>query len=115
MLSPEQVAWVRGHHERWDGRGYPDGLAGEQIADGAQILIVADAFDAMSADRPYRRGLPLEAAYQEVLNGAGGQFPPLVVEAMTAILATGRLAAILEAAAAAAPEPPSGGTDRAAR
>ena len=116
MLSPEQVAWVRGHHERWDGRGYPDGLAGEQIADGAQILIVADAFDAMSADRPYRRGLPLEAAYQQVLDGAGGQFPPVVVEAMTATMATGRLAAILEAAAAASPEPPAGGdTDRAAR
>ncbi|MFN8122269.1 MAG: diguanylate cyclase [Thermoleophilia bacterium] len=99
MLSPEQVAWVRGHHERWDGGGYPDGIAAEQIPDGAQVLIVADAFDAMSADRPYRRGLPLEAAYREVMDGAGSQFPPSVVEAMTAIMESGRLAAILEAAA----------------
>jgi diguanylate cyclase (GGDEF)-like protein/putative nucleotidyltransferase with HDIG domain len=99
MLSPEQVAWVRGHHERWDGGGYPDGLAGDQISDGAQVLIVADAFDAMSADRPYRRGLPMDAAHREVVDGAGGQFPPAVVEAMSAIVASGRLAAILEAAA----------------
>jgi len=111
VLSTEQVAWVRGHHERWDGHGYPDGLAGEQISDGAQVLIVADAFDAMSADRPYRRGLPLDAAYQEVVDGRGTQFPPAVVEAMTTLMRSGRLAAILEAAATAAgPDDDAAGT-----
>ncbi|MCC6830399.1 MAG: diguanylate cyclase [Thermoleophilia bacterium] len=103
MLSAEQVAWVRGHHERWDGGGYPDGIAGEQISDGAQVLIVADAFDAMSADRPYRRGLPLPDAYREVLDGSGSQFTPAVVTAMTAVMDSGRVAAILEAAATTQP------------
>ena len=55
----EQVAWVRGHHERWDGRGYPDGLAAEAIPEGARILTLADAWDVMTSDRPY--GVPLRA------------------------------------------------------
>ena len=52
VLSPEQVRWIRGHHERFDGAGYPDGLAGDDIPDGARLLALADAWDAMTSDRP---------------------------------------------------------------
>lgn len=64
------------HHERWDGRGYPQGLAGEDICFEARILAVADAFDAMTSHRVYRRALSLEQALAEVERGAGGQFAP---------------------------------------
>src|SRR5207247_2206506 len=57
---------VRHHHERWDGKGYPDGLAGEDIALVARIVAVADAYDAMTSDRPYRKGMPAYAAFAEV-------------------------------------------------
>jgi len=73
---------VRSHHERYDGRGYPDGLAGEEIPLAARILSVADTLDAMTSDRPYRRGLPLDDALAEIEAGAGGQFCPRVVEAL---------------------------------
>ncbi|MFN8111404.1 MAG: diguanylate cyclase [Thermoleophilia bacterium] len=112
VLQPDQVQWVRSHHERWDGRGYPDGLPAHDIPDGAQVLIVADAFDAMTADRPYRRGLHMDAAYAEVLRGSGSQFPPAVVEAMITLHGTGRLTAIMETAAALPsghPAPPANG------
>jgi HD-GYP domain-containing protein (c-di-GMP phosphodiesterase class II)/pSer/pThr/pTyr-binding forkhead associated (FHA) protein len=65
---------VRNHHERWDGKGYPDGLAGEAIPYLARVLAVADTFDAMTTDRPYREGLPLEEALVEIAQGAGVQF-----------------------------------------
>ncbi len=72
---------VRGHHERWDGRGYPDGLAGEAIPLGARIVAVADAFDAMTTDRPYRKALPLTEAWEILWDGAGTQWDEAVVEA----------------------------------
>jgi diguanylate cyclase (GGDEF)-like protein len=72
----DTLAGVRSHHERWDGRGYPDGLAGEQIPLDARILALADTFDAMTSDRPYRRGLPVEIALQEIVRNAGAQFDP---------------------------------------
>jgi putative two-component system response regulator len=72
---------VRYHHERWDGNGYPDGLKGEEIPLGARIVAVADSFDAMSIDRPYRNGRGLEEAYQEILRCSGTQFDPQVVKA----------------------------------
>jgi HD-GYP domain-containing protein (c-di-GMP phosphodiesterase class II) len=75
------LAIVRHHHERWDGRGYPDGLAGEQIPFGARVLAVADAFDAMTSDRPYRRALSVERALTEIEAGRGAQFDPAVVDA----------------------------------
>lgn len=68
------------HHERWDGRGYPFGLKGEEIPLGARIISVADAFSAMIQERPYRKPLPLEEAYEEIVRGAGSQFDPLIVE-----------------------------------
>jgi diguanylate cyclase (GGDEF)-like protein len=72
----DTLAGVRSHHERWDGRGYPDGLSGEQIPLDARILALADTFDAMTSDRPYRRGLPVEVALQEIVRNAGTQFDP---------------------------------------
>jgi diguanylate cyclase (GGDEF)-like protein len=73
--------WVRGHHERVDGRGYPLGLRGEEVPLEARILAVADAYEAMIADRPYRAGLPGAQAREELRRCAGGQFDPTVVTA----------------------------------
>ncbi len=67
---------VRGHHERWDGRGYPNGLRHDRIPIGARIVALVDAFDAMTHDRPYRRGRPVEAALAELAREAGRQFDP---------------------------------------
>jgi HD-GYP domain-containing protein (c-di-GMP phosphodiesterase class II) len=72
---------VRFSHERWDGSGYPDGLAGEQIPLGARIIAVCDAFDAMVSDRPYRGGRSAAEALAELRANAGTQFDPAVVEA----------------------------------
>ncbi len=69
------------HHERWDGLGYPDGLKGEAIPLMARIMAVADSFDAMTSDRPYRKAMAVEAALAELQTGAGTQFDPRVVEA----------------------------------
>jgi HD-GYP domain-containing protein (c-di-GMP phosphodiesterase class II) len=80
------VEVIRCHHERWDGRGYPTGLAGDAIPAGARVFSVADAFDAMTSDRPYRKAIPFDQACQEVADGAGSQFDPMVVDAFTAIL-----------------------------
>jgi ribonuclease P protein subunit RPR2 len=67
---------VRHHHERWDGHGYPDGLAAEQIPAAARLFTIADVIDAMTSIRPYRRPVSFEAAIEEVLLGAGKQFDP---------------------------------------
>ncbi len=64
------------HHERFDGRGYPNGISGDELLLEARILAIADTYDAMTSDRPYRKGLPHEIAIQEILDHAGGQFDP---------------------------------------
>jgi diguanylate cyclase (GGDEF)-like protein len=74
--------WVLHHHEHWNGGGYPNGLAGEEIPLGARIVLVADAFEAMTADRPYRRAQPQAAALAELRAKAGIQFDPKVVAAL---------------------------------
>jgi diguanylate cyclase (GGDEF)-like protein len=74
--------WVLHHHEHWDGSGYPDGLAREEIPLGARIILVADAFEAITEDRPYRPAQSVEAALAELRNNAGSQFDPAVVEAL---------------------------------
>lgn len=74
------AAVVVGHHERFDGKGYPDGLSGTDIALGARVFAVADAFDAMTSDRPYRKALPWEEAREEIIRHSGDQFDPAVVE-----------------------------------
>jgi len=67
---------VLGHHERWDGKGYPRGIAGEEIPVSARCLAIADVFDAMTTDRPYRKGLSIEYALAELERGSGTQFDP---------------------------------------
>jgi HD-GYP domain-containing protein (c-di-GMP phosphodiesterase class II) len=76
------VTIARSHHERWDGSGYPDGLAGEAIPKAATIVAVSDAFDAMTSDRPYRAARAVAAAVREIVACSGGQFSPRVVEAL---------------------------------
>jgi HD-GYP domain-containing protein (c-di-GMP phosphodiesterase class II) len=75
------VAGVLYHHERWDGRGYPTGRAGHAIPEEARVLAVADSFDAMTSDRPYRPALPPEDAVEELERCAGTQFDPDIVRA----------------------------------
>jgi putative nucleotidyltransferase with HDIG domain len=76
------ISMVRHHHENFDGSGYPDGLAGDDIELGARILAVADVFDALKSDRPYRRGLPLADVIDFMYRETHRQFDPLVVEAL---------------------------------
>jgi HD-GYP domain-containing protein (c-di-GMP phosphodiesterase class II) len=75
---------VRHEHERWDGAGYPDGLAGEKIPLGSRIILACDALHAMTSDRPYRRALPADVAHEELRRHAGTQFDPAVVQALLA-------------------------------
>jgi diguanylate cyclase (GGDEF)-like protein len=84
VLSTEQLGWLRGHHERVDGDGYPDGLAGEAIPDGARLLALADSWDVMTSDRPYSRAmLPCEAL-EECRRCIGSQFFVEPVETLVA-------------------------------
>lgn len=76
---------ISAHHERWDGKGYPRGLAGEDIPLPARIFAVVDAFDAMTNDRPYRRALTVVDALREIRSGSGTQFDPEVVEAFVSL------------------------------
>jgi len=77
---------VRSCHERWDGRGYPDQLAGEQIPVAARIVFACDAYSAMTTDRPYRRAMSPEAALEELRRNSGTQFEPRVVGALESII-----------------------------
>jgi HD-GYP domain-containing protein (c-di-GMP phosphodiesterase class II) len=90
-LFGECAAYVRGHHERWDGAGYPDGLRGEAIPLGARIIAVVDSFDAMTTTRPYRQALPRAEAYRRLSEGAGTQWDPQVITAFLKLLDTTEL------------------------
>jgi len=92
VLTPEQVGWVRGHHERWDGSGYPGGLAGERIPLGARILALADSWDVMTSVRPYHEPLSTEEALAECRRCAGGQFSSEVVDALESLVRAGSVA-----------------------
>jgi response regulator RpfG family c-di-GMP phosphodiesterase len=81
VLHGEGLRIVRSHHERWDGRGYPDGLAGVELPLAARVFAVADALDAMTSDRPYRRAGRWSAAHDEILAQSGKQFDPEIVDA----------------------------------
>jgi putative nucleotidyltransferase with HDIG domain len=76
------VPVIHHHHERWDGKGYPVGLAGEEIPLGARMIAVADAYDAMTTDRVYRKAFPVEKALKELRDQKGIQFDPLIVDAL---------------------------------
>ncbi|MDX6620080.1 MAG: hypothetical protein QOK36_2466, partial [Gaiellales bacterium] len=85
-LPPIVHQMVRSHHERWDGRGYPDGLAGEEIPMAARIVGAADAFVAMTESRPYEGPRRHAEAVEELMQGAGSHFDPQVVAAIVAVL-----------------------------
>lgn len=87
-LLQHLVPLVRSHHERWDGRGYPDSLCGEESPLGARILAVADSVDAMLSDRPYQATRPLEDVVAEVIRCAGKQYDPTVVTAFLTVVQT---------------------------
>jgi diguanylate cyclase (GGDEF)-like protein/putative nucleotidyltransferase with HDIG domain len=89
---------VRHHHERWDGRGYPDGLSGSAIPAEAAILAVADSLDAMTSSRTYRPALPFAEARRRIAEGVGAQFDPQVVAAFERALAAGTLTLLTDAA-----------------
>jgi len=76
----ESICVIRSHHERWDGKGYPDQLKGNEIPILARVASVADAFDAMTSSRSYRAAMPVEEAYQRIIEGNGSQFDPTLVE-----------------------------------
>lgn len=90
LANPNVLVGVRNHHERVDGKGYPDGLDDEELPVVARIIAVADTYDAMTTSRPYRAGLPSEKAAEEILRSAGTQLCPHVVEAFRSLFNTGR-------------------------
>jgi response regulator RpfG family c-di-GMP phosphodiesterase len=81
VLQGPGLRIVRSHHERWDGKGYPDGMAGEEVPLGARVFAVADSLDAMTSNRPYRKALSWKTARDEIVAESGKQFDPQVVEA----------------------------------
>ena len=94
---------VRSHHERWDGSGYPDGLAGEQIPLEARIIACCDTWNAMRTDRPYRKALSAEVALAELLGNAGKQFDPHLVDTFIRMVAPAEAAGVVAPAPAPAP------------
>jgi HD-GYP domain-containing protein (c-di-GMP phosphodiesterase class II) len=88
---------VRNHHERWDGGGYPDGLAGEEIPLGARIIMISDTTDAMTTDRPYRKRLPIEAVISELQKHRGTQFDPRLVDMVVSSVTVRRVMAEMQA------------------
>jgi HD-GYP domain-containing protein (c-di-GMP phosphodiesterase class II) len=86
-LSDAEASWVLHHHEYLDGTGYPHGLRGEEIPFGARIILVADAFEAMTSDRPYRRARTPEEAVEELRRYSGQQFDPAIVEVAASMVA----------------------------
>ena len=87
----EMAKIVRYHQEAYDGSGYPEGLKGEEIPIGARIATVVDAFDAMTTDRPYRKGMTIEKAIEELKRNRGTQFDPKVVDALVGLYEEGNL------------------------
>lgn len=80
-FAREVAPIVRGHHERWDGTGYPDGLRGDEIPIGARVIAIVDAYDAMTTDRPYRAALSEAEAIKRLQDGSGTQFDPALLSA----------------------------------
>jgi putative nucleotidyltransferase with HDIG domain len=102
VLSQEQAAWVRSHHERWDGGGYPDGLVGEDIPEEARLLALADSWDVIVSARSYKPARDLTEALAEVRRCSGTQFWPPAVEALERLVAAGAVEAPADPPAGAA-------------
>ena len=83
---PELITGARWHHERYDGKGYPDGIAGEQIPFLARIIAVADSYDTMTSNRSYRKYLPQDVVRSEIEKNLGTQFDPQAAKAMLEII-----------------------------
>jgi HD-GYP domain-containing protein (c-di-GMP phosphodiesterase class II) len=97
-LGIEPIAsWVRHHHERWDGSGYPERLGGEDIPLGSRIILVADAYDAMTSDRVYSARVSHEQAVDELERCAGTQFDPGIVSVFVSELPRAELAELKSA------------------
>ena len=90
----DAIPIVHSHHERWDGKGYPDGLAGEEIPEGARIVAIVDSFDAMTTIRPYSPARTHQEAYQEIQNCSAKQYDPSVVAAFKAAWEEGQILSI---------------------
>jgi putative two-component system response regulator len=90
-FAPEVAPIIRGHHEYWNGRGYPDGLAGEAIPLGARIIAIVDSFDAMTTNRPYRQAMEIQPALAELVSAAGTQFDPALLAVFLDLVRSGRL------------------------
>jgi len=86
QLLGKGASWVRYHHERYDGGGFPEGLSGEDIPLGARIIAVADALDAMTSERPYKKTRTLDESIEELKSCSGTQFDPRVVDALLAVI-----------------------------
>jgi putative nucleotidyltransferase with HDIG domain len=91
VLSAEQASWIRAHHERHDGTGYPDRVGGDAIPPGGRLLALADAFDAMTTSRTYKAPLSIEAALVECRSVRGTQFAPDAVDALEALAGVGAI------------------------
>jgi HD-GYP domain-containing protein (c-di-GMP phosphodiesterase class II) len=107
FMSAAETSWVRHHHERWDGRGYPDGVAGEDIPDGAAILCLADSWDAMRRRAWIGQPLSVAEAVEECRRESGHQFAPWAVEALEAVVAAATPVALARMAPPAAPVRPA--------
>lgn len=95
FLEPVML-YILEHHERFDGKGYPKGLAQKDISLEGRILAIADTFDAMTTDRPYRKGMDPQVAVKEILDNAGSQFDPDIVNAFESAWRSGRLNHLLK-------------------
>ena len=90
-LSPNLPIGAKYHHERYDDKGYPEGLKGEEIPEIARIIAVADTYDAMASKRSYRDGLPIEKIKSELKNGLGTQFDPEFAKVMLDLIDSGKI------------------------
>jgi HD-GYP domain-containing protein (c-di-GMP phosphodiesterase class II) len=87
---PEILPWIRGHHERWDGQGYPDALAGQEIPFEARMIAVCDAYDAITASRPYHETRSGDEGIEQIRAGRGSQFDPQLADAFLRMMASRR-------------------------
>lgn len=106
-LAPA-VPVVLYHHERWDGKGYPAGLSGEEIPEEARLLSIVDTFDAMTTDRPYRPAIHPSTTYETILDAAGTQFDPQMVQAFARCWARGDIQRVMGGAAKSSHQVPTG-------